>query len=72
VTVVCEWLDRFSVALYRANTCQESPPDVPSSARQQTPATSTNANYPDLPPFLDRRGEVRADAGKPGMEGPAL
>jgi ParB-like chromosome segregation protein Spo0J len=81
VTVVCEWLDRFAVALDRVkwtktgNKCQESPPgssNVPSSARQPTPATITNANYPDLPPFLDRRGEVRADAGKPGMEGPAL
>jgi hypothetical protein len=68
VAVDSQWLDRFALALDRveeakaANQCQESPPslgDVQSSARQPTPATGTNANYPNLPPFLDRRGATR-------------
>jgi hypothetical protein len=62
VAVAWEWLDQFAVALdpvegtKAGNKCQESPPDLPSSVRQPTPATNTNANYPDLPLFLDRRG----------------
>ena len=66
VAVVNEWLNRFALALDRVEGAkttdkdQESTPDnVPYRARQLTPATSTNSDYPDLPPFLDRRREAR-------------
>jgi hypothetical protein len=52
VAVVFEWLDRFAVALDPVEgTKTGCPPDVPSSARQPTPATSMNANDRDLPSF---------------------
>jgi hypothetical protein len=59
VAVVTRWLDRFSVALFRAgetkNNRQDDSADAHSSTRQSTPTTSSIDDYPDLPACLDRR-----------------
>jgi hypothetical protein len=77
---IYEWLDRFTVAIDRvegakaANRCQESPlgsGNAPCSVKQTTGSTSTSPEFPDLPAFLDRRAEARADASKPNKEVPA-
>jgi hypothetical protein len=78
VAVVNEWLDRFAVALDRVEGTkttikrhESAPGNVATPARPQTPVTSTNADFPDLPPFLDRRSDARLDQTS-SREAPAL
>jgi hypothetical protein len=66
MAVISKWLERFAVALARVAARHELVPAEP-----QMPRIGTKADFPDLPRFLDRRGEAQFDRTS-SKEAPAL